>query len=359
MMVHVELGERSYPIYVDTNGLPRLNDYLGRHHLVDRLYIITDENVRSLYGETMLRSLRDAGRGADLLSVPAGEGSKSFEQLNWLYTQLLEKGADRGSIIIALGGGVVGDLAGFVAATFMRGIRFVQAPTTVLAQVDSSVGGKVGINHALGKNLIGAFHQPQFVLIDARTLATLPEREVRAGCVEILKYGYIADRDFFQQIAANLTALFALESTIIESALRTSCSIKADVVSRDERESGLRATLNFGHTIGHAIEAATNYKVYLHGEAVLYGMQAALYLSHRAGTLTKRLLDESVALFRQFKAPRLPDLDECALLAAMQKDKKRSARGQQWVLLHDIGRAYLTREVKEEWVREAIAFMKS
>ncbi|MBN1561336.1 3-dehydroquinate synthase [candidate division KSB1 bacterium] len=358
--VTVDLGERSYPICVDAGALAQLGEHLQKHHLTERLFIITDDNVRPLYGDKVRHSLAAAGMPVEMLSVPAGESSKSFEQLQLLYTGLLEKKADRNSIIIALGGGVVGDLAGYVAATFMRGIRFVQAPTTILAQVDSSVGGKVGINHPLGKNLIGAFHQPQFVLIDAETLTTLPEREIRAGCVEILKYGYISDAVFYEQIAGNLPALFSLKETaLLESVLRRSCSIKAEIVSKDERESGLRAMLNFGHTIGHAIEAVTNYGSFLHGEAVLYGMKAALYLSWRRGTLTKECLDEAVAILAQFNAPALPDLDHRALLSAMQKDKKRSSMGQQWVLLHDIGRAYLTRDVKEQWVEEAIDFMKS
>jgi len=226
--------------------------------------------------------------------------------------------------------------------------------------VDSSVGGKVGINHPLGKNLIGAFYQPQFVLMDPETLDTLAERDIRAGCAEIFKYGFIYDGDFYNLVAQNLRSLFSLrDAGLLETALCRSCAIKADVVSQDEKESGLRAILNFGHTIGHAIEAVTSYTC-LHGEAVVYGMKAALYISFLAGKITREQLDNSVVALGQFKTPDLPeDLSYDALVSAMQKDKKRSSKGQQWVLLENIGRAYLTRDVKDEWIKEAISFMKN
>jgi 3-dehydroquinate synthase len=357
--VHVDLGDRSYPIYVEQGVLGNLADYLHKHNLTERLFIITDDNVRQIYGDTVLSSLQNAGLQAELFSVPAGENSKSLELANYLFTKMLEHRADRESIIIALGGGVVGDLAGFVAATFMRGIRFVQVPTTILAQVDSSVGGKVGINHPLGKNLIGAFYQPQFVLIDPATLQTLPEREIRAGCAEIIKYGYIYDRSFYDVIAAHLDSLFLLrDAELLEQALCRSCEIKAEVVSQDEKESGLRAILNFGHTVGHAIEAVTSYSSFLHGESIVHGMKAALYISFRAGSFSKEQVDAYVEKLDHFHAPTLPpELNYDALLSAMQKDKKRSSKGQQWVLLKDIGEYWLTRDVPDEWVKEAIDYM--
>lgn len=357
--VFVELGERRYPIYIESGLLRLLPDFFNEHQTTDHLYIITDENVRQLYGESVIASIRHAGLQVDLFSVPAGESSKSFEQAQLLYTKLLEKQATRQSIIIALGGGVVGDLAGFVAATFMRGITFVQIPTTVLAQVDSSVGGKVGINHPLGKNLIGAFYQPKFVLIDPVVLASLPEREIRAGAAEIIKYGYIYDREFYNLISNQLAALFSRKDTaLLERALYRSCEIKAAVVAEDETESGLRAILNFGHTVGHAIETVTGYTAFLHGEAVVHGMKAALYLSHLAGRLTMAQLEENAAVLDQFKVPQLPAGMSCdKLLFAMQNDKKRSAKGQQWVLLQEVGRAFLTRSVPEEWVRQAVDYM--
>ena len=357
--VTVDLAERSYPIYVQSGLLPQLPNFLKRHELTEKLFIITDDNVRQLYGEPVVESLSDAGLQVELLSVPAGESSKSLEQTNYLYTKMLESHANRQSIVIALGGGVVGDLAGFVAATFMRGVRFVQVPTTILAQVDSSVGGKVGINHPLGKNLIGAFYQPHFVLIDPQTLSTLPDRQIRAGSAEIIKYGFIYDREFYNLIATNLDALFSLQdASLLEQALCRSCEIKAEVVSQDEKEVGLRAILNFGHTLGHAIEAVTTYTSFLHGEAVVHGIKAALYLSHRLGSFTLERVDEYVDVLNQFQVTPLPhDLKYDSLLVALQKDKKRSSKGQLWVLLKEIGKAVLTRQVQDEWVREAVDYM--
>ena len=207
-IVNVELGERSYPIYVQVGALDQLASRLVEHKLEQRLFIITDENVRSLYGDKVLEQLTVAGLNAAMIVIPAGERSKSVKHANEIYTQLLEARADRHSVIVALGGGVVGDLAGFVAATFMRGVHFVQVPTTILAQVDSSVGGKVGVNHALGKNLIGAFHQPKFVLIDPSVLTTLPRREIRAGYAEVIKYGFIEDEEFYRFFSRNIDSLF-------------------------------------------------------------------------------------------------------------------------------------------------------
>ncbi len=358
-IVNVDLGERSYPIYIRAGLLPQLADYLKKHNLDERLFVITDDNVKSLYGEKVLAGLLAADMQAELLVVPAGERSKSLQQADMLYTRMLESRADRHSVVIALGGGVVGDLAGFIAATFMRGVPFVQVPTTVLSQVDSSVGGKVGVNHPLGKNLIGAFYQPQFVLIDPGTLKTLPVREIRAGFAEVIKYGFIHSREFYDAVAAHLDALFNLsDPEQLESTLYTGCRIKAEVVSQDEKEAGRRATLNFGHTVGHAIEALTGYAQFLHGEAVVHGMKAALHLSWHTGGLSESSVKEAVTLLQQFQAPPLPaDMSFDALSEAMQKDKKRSSKGQLWVLLQDIGRSLLTRKVSEEQARRAVEFM--
>jgi len=358
-IVNVDLGERSYPIYVQAGLLDQLAHFLSEHNLDQRLFLITDANVQPLYGEKVLAALKDNGMNAEMIVAPAGERSKSLHQANEIYTRLLESRADRNSVIIALGGGVVGDLAGFVAATFMRGVPFVQVPTTVLSQVDSSVGGKVGVNHALGKNLIGAFYQPKFVLIDPDTLTTLPDREIRAGSAEVIKYGFIQDHDFYQTIAAHLDTLFALtDRPLLEQILYTSCCIKADVVSRDEKETGLRATLNFGHTIGHAIEATAGYGRFLHGEAVVHGMIAALRLSYEAGLLPLESVENAAAVLSRFRAPALPaEIHFDTLTAAMQKDKKRSSAGQLWVLLEDVGRSLLTREVTDSQVRRAVDYM--
>lgn len=358
-IVNVELGERSYPIYVQSGLSDQLARFLGEHHLDQQLFLITDENVQPLYGERILAGLQDGGMKAERIVAPAGERSKSLQQANEIYTRLLENHADRNSVIIALGGGVVGDLAGFVAATFMRGVPFVQVPTTVLSQVDSSVGGKVGVNHALGKNLIGAFYQPKFVLIDPDTLTTLPQREIRAGYAEVIKYGFIHDRDFYQTIAAHLDQLFALENhPLLEQILYTSCRVKADVVSRDEKEAGVRATLNFGHTIGHAIEATAGYGRFLHGEAIVHGMVAALHLSYEAGLLSHDSVENAAAVLARFHAPALPaEIHFDDLMAAMQKDKKRSSAGQLWVLLEEVGRSVLTRDVSDAQINRAVDFM--
>jgi len=294
-----------------------------------------------------------------LCSVPAGESSKSAASCEVLYSFLLEHGADRHSVVIALGGGVVGDLAGFVAATFMRGIRFVQVPTTLLSQVDSSVGGKVGINHRLGKNMIGAFHQPQLVLIDPNFLSTLPIREVRAGCAEIIKYGFIRDADFFNLVSDRLEELFHLkDQRLLETVLSTSCRIKAEIVKKDEREAGIRAVLNFGHTVGHALEAVTDYRYFLHGEAVVWGMQAAVFLSYLAGFISRRQTDGYSSILSEFQCPAIPmSCTRAGLKTAMMKDKKRSSKGQLWILLNNLGQAELVRDVAERDVDAALDFI--
>jgi 3-dehydroquinate synthase len=357
--LNVDLGEKSYPIYVQNGLLAELPVLLKRHELTDSCYIITDDFVNSLYGEQVCQSLRRADFQTMIYAVPPGENSKSLAQADFLYTRLLNDRADRNSIIIALGGGVVGDLAGFVAATFMRGVRFVQVPTTLLAQVDSSVGGKVGINHPLGKNLIGAFHQPRLVVIDPQTLLTLPMREIRAGSTEVIKYGFIRDHQFYELVAARLADLFNLsDANLLETVICKSCAIKAEIVSQDEREAGVRAILNFGHTVGHAIEAETGYGHFLHGEAVVHGLKAALYLSSLEGNFPHKDLEEMIQLLDAFQPPPLPEtLTVDGLLHAMQKDKKRSSKGQLWVLLKSVGEAYLSRDVSNEHVREGVEYL--
>lgn len=357
--VHVDLAERSYPIYIESGVLAQLGHYLKTHHLDERVFVITDDRVRELYEAPLLTTLKEMPQAVHVLSVPPGETSKSLHTANQLYTQLLEHRADRKCVIVAFGGGVVGDLAGFVAATFMRGVRFVQVPTTILAQVDSSVGGKVGINHPLGKNLIGAFYQPQFVLIDPETLKTLDERQIRAGSAEIIKYGFIRDRQFYDDLVSHLDSFLALQNIdLLNYALQRSCEIKAEVVSQDEKESGVRAILNFGHTLGHALEAVTRYNTFLHGEAIIHGMKAALYLSHLSGYLAQETVLEACSHLTSFKAPHLPaDISHDALFDAMQQDKKRSSKGQLWVLLKEMGHAVMTREVSDSHVEQAIDFM--
>ncbi|MDZ7370474.1 MAG: 3-dehydroquinate synthase [candidate division KSB1 bacterium] len=354
--IQVDLGERSYMIYIGGRLQKDLAPLLRERGMAKDCFLVTDQRVEKLYGAVTVEELCAAGFQARLLSVPVGEESKSLRTAENLYTELLQAGADRRAWIAALGGGVVGDLAGFVAATYLRGVPFVQIPTTLLAQVDSSVGGKVGVNHPLGKNLIGAFYQPQFVFIDPQTLHTLPERELRAGAAEVIKYGLIRDRRFFVQIAERLDTLFALaDEPLLEEIIATSCSIKAQVVSQDERESGLRAILNFGHTVGHALEAATGFAYFLHGEAVVHGMKAALRLSQEIAGLPQTEREAAEGALNRFQPPSIPgEVTLEALIAAMGKDKKRSEGRQAWVLLRRIGEALVTKEVPNSAVLDVL-----
>ena len=278
--IRVDLGDRSYPIYVESGALAKLGPLYSEHKLGEHAAVITDKTVEKLYGRRTVALLKGAGIDAELIPVPSGESSKSLEWLERLYTRLIWSGFDRDSTIVALGGGVIGDLSGFAAATYMRGIRWVQVPTTLLAQVDAAIGGKTGINHRLGKNLIGAFHQPQFVLTDPELLATLPMRERWSGLAEVIKYGLVRDEHLFHQLEERLQKNDNLEKLEqLTSLIERSVEIKSEIVSNDERERGNRVLLNFGHTLGHALESATQYQRFLHGEAIIWGMLAESYIS--------------------------------------------------------------------------------
>jgi 3-dehydroquinate synthase len=355
----VKLGDRSYPIVIEPGIFGQIGALLKQNKLTNDFYVITDNNVRPLYCEALHNSLQQAGLSAKTLSVPAGENSKSLDIANTLYTRLIEEGATRNTIIIALGGGVVGDLAGFVAATFLRGIRFVQIPTTLLSQVDSSVGGKVGINHALGKNLIGAFHQPELVVIDPMVLKTLPTREIKAGLAEVIKYSFILDYKFFEQLSCTLKEIINLSDlSLVQDIIATCCRIKADVVANDEKEAGLRAILNFGHTIGHALETVTDYQYFLHGEAVAHGMRGALYLSCLKHYINNEYLHRANSLIDLLEPPPVPaQITAKSIVQAMKKDKKRTDKGQLWVLLHNIGQYHITRDVDEKQIHQAIDYV--
>lgn len=356
IQVDVNLGERSYPIYIEKAGLGKIARLLQSHKMSEKTFIITDTNVGALYGETVKKNLGDQ---VFMVQVPAGELSKSLEQCRKLYTILLEQKISRKSTVIAMGGGVVGDLGGFIASTILRGVRFIQIPTTVLAQVDSSVGGKVGVNHPLGKNLIGAFYQPEFVLIDLHVLSTLPEREIRAGFAEVVKYGFIKSKSLYNRLHEKAEILMSLRDwNELEEVIAECCRIKADIVEKDEREQGLRALLNFGHTIGHALEAATEYKYFLHGEALCHGMRAALHLSRLAGTLSDDDVLQPEKLLRVLRAPDIPGyIEPETILRLMLHDKKRDRAGQLWVLLNRIGDAFSTRVVENKWVNETINYI--
>lgn len=339
-LIKVELGSRSYQINIEPDGLNNLGALIRKVHTGNDIAIITDNTVAGYYGQRVLDIIRAAGFHSTLHSVAQGEDSKSFSVLQQLWTQLLKMKLKRDSMIIALGGGVIGDLAGFVASTYLRGISFVQVPTTLLAQVDSSVGGKVGINHPMGKNLIGNFYQPKFVCIDPMVLRTLNERDMWAGMAEVVKYGLIKDSSFFKFLEEKLEDLIALKNwDDVTHMLSLCCKIKANVVRRDEREGGLRRILNFGHTFGHALEAVTDYTRYHHGEAVVYGMSWASWISMKEGYISEVTLQRIQNLLNRFVLPPLPEsLELDALLDKIKIDKKQSQRGLHLILLKSIGK---------------------
>lgn len=348
--VRVELGPRSYPIYVASGCLGKLGRIAQEHLTGRRILVVTNPVVAGLYGKAVKQSLAEAGFQVGEAQIPDGEEYKTLATVAGLYDAAFTGGLERGDAVLALGGGVVGDVAGFLAATYMRGVPFVQVPTTLLAQVDSSVGGKVGVNHPGGKNLIGAFYQPRFVLIDPDTLATLPPREVRAGIAEVIKYGVISDAGFFSWLEANIDRLLNIEPAALEHAIAASCRIKAAVVSADETEAGLRAILNFGHTVGHALEAVTGYQRFVHGEAVAIGMVAAARLAVRLGCFEPSGADRIAGLVLRAGLPaEVPsDIAPEALLEVMERDKKVVANRLTFVLPEAVGRVRIVRGVAAE-----------
>ncbi len=284
----VDLGKKSYPIYIQAGILKTIGKLCKQHNVNNKIVLITDNTVKSFYADEVIEQLEHSNFHVFTITLPVGEKSKSLKIADSVFEKMIIARIDRQAAIIALGGGVVGDLAGFVAATYMRGISYIQIPTTLLAQTDSSVGGKVGINHRLGKNLIGAFYQPQFVVIDPLVLQTLDSRDIISGLGEVIKYGLIWDKNLFKKVCDNFEKLSnQIDINLFEEIVKKCCCIKAEVVAKDEKEAGLRRILNFGHTIGHALEALTNYEYYRHGEAVILGMMAMSWLSHELHILTK------------------------------------------------------------------------
>ncbi len=341
----VELGERSYPIHIGPGLLQNNNlaEVCG-----NQLAIITNPTVNGLHGASLREHLPDVQ--VDVFEMADGEDFKSMATYGEVMDFLMQKRHNRTTTIVALGGGVVGDMAGFVAATFQRGVKFVQIPTTLLAQVDSSVGGKTAVNHPLGKNMIGAFYQPQLVLADTEVLSTLPAREYAAGVAEVIKYGVIADADFFQWLEANVDSILAQESSAVSYIVSRSCEIKADVVAEDEREAGRRAILNFGHTFGHALEQVTGYGHYLHGEAVAVGMIMASRFSEKLNLLPQGSTERLAELTAQFGLPTKVDtaLDIGDVLDAMGMDKKVADGRIRFVVADRIGNAALTDQYPQE-----------
>ncbi|HLZ54442.1 MAG TPA: 3-dehydroquinate synthase [Verrucomicrobiae bacterium] len=355
--VNVPLGDRSYEITIGGGLLASLGGKCARQKLGPRCAIITDTNVGKRFAKPAFNSLARAGFSPALIVVPPGEAAKSLKCVQSCYDQLAVHRLERKSFIIALGGGVVGDLAGFVAATYLRGIAFVQVPTTLLAQVDSSVGGKVGVNLKAGKNLVGAFYQPRLVLCDLDTLQTLPEREYRAGLAEVIKYGIIYDARLFTQLERDFPGLLRRDYGTLAAVVARCCEIKAQVVGQDETEGGLRAILNFGHTVGHALEAICGYGKFLHGEAISIGQVTTVNISRRAAGLSKRDAERIINLFKLAGLPtqiRLNSVQRRKLFAAMRLDKKVRAGEARFVLARRIGKALWGRRVPEVYIREAL-----
>ncbi len=338
--LRVALGERAYPIEIGMGCWAGLGEAVARCVPGRRAALVTAHRVGRLYGSAVVHSLRAAGFRVDVFSVSDGDIAKNLGQVERLCRALVAAGSDRETSIVALGGGVVGDLAGFVAATYLRGVSFVQVPTTLLAMVDASVGGKVGVNLPEGKNLLGAFHQPRLVWIDLATLSSLPLRQRRAGFAEIAKAAAIWDAAFFQRLESDVEGLLALDPAVLLPAVRRACEIKAEVVRRDEREAGLRMLLNFGHTLGHAVEKLMRYRKVLHGEAVAMGMAYAVHRSEALGCAPLGTAERLIALLQRAGLPStLPDFPRQAYLAAIRADKKRRASHVHFVVLRRIGRA--------------------
>jgi len=338
--VEVSLGARSYPIEIGYGTLGLAGAAVARHTKATQAVVLAAGSVSRRYGPALERGLREAGLRSRRLEVKDGDAQKTLAQAARLYDALLDAGADRGSVVVALGGGVVGDLAGFVAATYLRGVAFVQVPTTVLAMVDSSIGGKVGVNLARGKNLVGAFHQPRLVWVDVATLRSLPVRQRAAGMAEVVKAAALWDAAFFTELETCGERLLGTDPEVLVPVLERACAIKAEVVAQDERETGLRMLLNLGHTLGHAIEALTRYRGILHGEAVAIGMVYAARRSEALGLAPLGTATRLEALLSRLGLPsELPDFPRRAYLAALRVDKKRQDARIRYVVLREIGRA--------------------
>ncbi len=349
----VDLGDRSYPIYIGP-GLLRNKELYSPHIKGRQVLIVTNETVAPIYLDDVKSALTDYQ--VDTVILPDGEKYKDLDTLNMIFDELLDRRHNRTTTLVAVGGGVIGDMTGFAAATYQRGVNFIQVPTTLLSQVDSSVGGKTAVNHPLGKNMIGAFHQPQAVIADTGTLETLPLREMAAGMAEVIKYGLISDSEFYLWLQDNVAGLMSGDDESLAEAIYRSCENKADVVAQDEREGGIRATLNLGHTFGHVIEAHQGYGKWLHGEAVGAGMMMAADLSKRLGYLTEK--DEH-DLLRLLQAAHLPvkgpkDMSCDDYISSMAVDKKVLDGALRLVLLKGIGQAYITSDVPRDLLEETL-----
>lgn len=352
--LEVDLADRSYPIFIGAELLEQ-RELIEKYLKASQVMVVSNETVAPLYIER-LRKHFSGNKHYHEIILPDGEQYKNLASMELIYNSLLENRHNRTTTIIALGGGVIGDMSGFAAASYQRGVRFIQIPTTLLSQVDSSVGGKTGVNHPLGKNMIGAFHQPHCVVADTDTLKTLPPRELAAGLAEVIKYGLIADLPFYEWLEANIAGLVACDEALMTEAIYRSCQNKAKVVAADERESGVRAILNLGHTFGHAIETAKGYGNWLHGEAVAVGMLMALQLSSQLGWIASKEVDRLRNLLLAAKLPvdREIEMTQDEFISLMSLDKKVIDGSLRLVLLKSVGDAIVTAEATEEQIRETL-----
>jgi len=351
----VNLGEKSYPINISTNGWNDLRNVIPEKYKMRTVMVVSDENVHPVYFENMRHLLESFGSRVFSAVITAGESSKSLNVYENLITKALQYGLNRKSAIIALGGGVAGDLAGFVASTYMRGIDFIQIPTSLLSMVDSSVGGKVAVNHPLAKNIIGAFYQPEFVYINVRTLATLPVREFSSGMAELIKHGFIYDNVFLQSLDDNMDKLMSLDLSALAEAIATSCRIKAGIVEQDEKETGIRAILNFGHTVGHAIEAVAGYDKYTHGEAVSIGMIYESLIAKEMGLVDDVYIERLRSILKRAMLPtEIKDIDTGKLIERMSYDKKNQDKGITFVLPTDYGKVEIFKDIGNDLIKRVL-----
>ena len=355
--IKVDLRETPYTINIEHGLLSKMSKLLAKYNNGQKWIIITQPNIAELHGYLLLESLKRFGFNAQILTVPDGEHTKKLSQIEKLYNQLLELQCDRSTMLIAMGGGVIGDITGFLAATFMRGIKYIQIPTTLLAMIDSSIGGKTGINLEKGKNLVGAIYQPQAVLIDPEILATLPTRELISGFGEMLKYGLIKDINFFELLSDSNFIFELNDNKKVEEAIAISCEIKAKIVTKDEREQGLRQILNFGHTIGHAFEIFGNYELLKHGEAVAYGMLCSSWISCKNDLISENEFEQIESIIRNISLPKLPSLPKEQMLELIRRDKKFKNGKLNFVLLNGIGKAIISDQVSENDILHSIDYL--
>jgi shikimate kinase/3-dehydroquinate synthase len=354
--VRLQLGKVASRAIIEWGGLHHLPEYLNSLGFSHRVFIVTDTDVGRLYSKPFLNILRNASIAPQIFTVPAGEASKSIWSWQQILDWLVEQKAEQREPIIALGGGVIGDLAGFVAATYHRGVPLIQIPTSLLAQVDSAIGGKTGINHPQGKNLIGAFYQPELIIVDPAFLLTLPERMYFEGWAEIVKYGMILDADLFELLEDRITALHARDTSLLTKIITRCIQLKIDVVQRDERDGGLRNILNYGHTFGHALEVSTDYGSWLHGEAVAVGMEVAAQIAVARGLLTSETAHRQHELLLALHLPlRCPGVDTTSLMEKMQRDKKVRAGQIRWILPTQIGQARIYDDIPLSLIQDAVA----